>query len=329
MLNGMKDTTWIIGFDLGGTKMICALVDSSGTVVLRKREKTPSENGGKAVSDAIIGLIKSVLDEGNVDSTSLRGIGVAVPGIINREKGTISLTNIDLTDYPLRDELEAVFGCPVILDNDVNAGTWAEYCQLKPGKYRHVVGVFVGTGIGGALIINGQLYNGATGNAGEIGHMIIMDGGPLCGCGQHGCLEAFASRTAMAKDAVVAAAQGRIPQISDKTGSDIKKFKSSVFEKGLEKELKPIEDIVGRAAYHLGLGLANLAMILNPEVFIISGGFANRLGEQYLKMVGATMKAKSMKHIGDSVRLLLGTLGDDAVPLGAALLARDALSNRK
>lgn len=325
MLNDMKDTTWMIGFDLGGTKMICALVDSKGSIVLRKREKTPSEKGGKAVSQAIIDLIKDVLVEGAVEPSALIGIGVAVPGIIDRDRGTVSLTNIELEDYPLRDELKDEFGCPVVVDNDVNAGTWAEYCQLKPGKYRHVVGVFVGTGIGGAIIINGALYNGATGNAGEIGHMIIMDGGPLCGCGQHGCLEAFASRTAMAKDAVVAAAQGRIPQLSDKTGSDIKKFKSSVFEKGMEKGLKPIENIVSRAAYHLGLGLANLAMILNPDAFIISGGFANRLGNKYLEMVSKTMKEKSMKHIGTSVHLLLGALGDDAVPLGAALLARDAL----
>jgi glucokinase len=138
-------------------------------------------------------------------------------------------------------------------------------------------------------------------------------------------LEAFASRTAMAKDAVAAAAAGNLPELVEKTGTDFKKFKSSIFEKGLDKGNPTIAKIVDRAAYHLGVGLANAAMLLNPEAFVIGGGFADRLREGYLKRVTETMRSRAMTFVAKDVKVLLGALGDDAVPLGAALLAMESI----
>ncbi len=317
-------TRYHIGFDLGGTKMIAALMTEGGELVESVRQKTPGEDGADAVCQSMAELVENLLKEAKVDKTAVLSAGVAVPGIIDPSAGTVNLTNLELRDYPLRAKLEKALGVKVVLENDVNAGTWAEFKLGAVKGYRHVVGVFVGTGIGGGLILDGKLYRGRQGAAGEIGHMIIMEGGPLCGCGQFGCLEAFASRSAMAKDAVAAASAGRLPEIMDKTGTDFKRFKSSVFERGLEKNNAYMIKIVERAAFHLGVGLANVVMLLNPEAFVIGGGFADRLRKGYLNIVKDAMREHAMSELTKDVPVSLGILGDDAVPLGAALLAKEA-----
>ena len=319
----MKDQ-YCIGFDLGGTKMIAALVDDEGRVVARSRAKTPGEEGPDAVAKAMAETVRDACAQANVEVSAVVAVGAAVPGIIDPARGTVTLTNLNLTDYPLRESLERALGTKVVLENDVNAGTWAEFKVGAAKGLRHVVGVFVGTGIGGGLVLDGKLFRGSRGSAGEIGHMVIMEGGPLCGCGKYGCLEAFASRTAMAKDAVALAAAGRLPELVDKTGTDFKKFKSSVFERGLDLGNPLMLAIVDRAAYHLGIGLAAVANLLNPEAFVLGGGFADRLRSGYLERVTETMRAQAMGGVGDGIKVLLGELGDDAVPLGAALLAREA-----
>jgi glucokinase len=326
MLRSMKQSEFCVGFDLGGTKMIAALVDGEGKIIARSRGRTPGEEGADAVATAMADTIRDVCGQAGIAPTAVSAVGAAVPGVIDPVRGTVTLTNLNLKDYPLRASLEKALGVKVVLENDVNAGTWAEFASGAAKGYRHVIGVFVGTGIGGGLVLDGKLYRGARGAAGEIGHIIIRDGGPLCGCGQYGCLEAFASRTAMAKDAVAAAAAGNLPELIDKTGTDFKKFKSSVFEKGLDKGNPSITKIVDRAAYHLGVGLANVAMLLNPEAFVIGGGFADRLREGYLKRVTETMRSHAMTFVAKDIKVLLGVHGDDAVPLGAALLAREALN---
>jgi glucokinase len=322
----MSNTDYCIGFDLGGTKMIAALVAPDGSILARARSKTPGEEGADAVAEAMAATVEEVCAAAGVPKTAVAAVGAAVPGVIDPAKGSVTLTNLNLKNYPLRATLQKRLGLKVILENDVNAGTWAEYKVGAAKGLRHVVGVFVGTGIGGGLVLDGRLYRGARGSAGEVGHIIQLDGGPLCGCGQYGCLESLASRTAMAKDAVAMAAAGRLPELSERTGTDFKKFKSSAFEKGLDDGNPYIVKIVDRAAYHLGLGLANLAMVLNPEAFVIGGGFANRLRDGYLAKVVEVMKHKAMKDVVKDVKVLLGSLDDDAGPLGAALLAREALS---
>jgi len=324
MLEDMKDDAYYIGFDLGGTKMIAALVDGDGTIVARARGKTPGDEGADAVSAAMAATIQEACAQAGLPPEKVKAIGAAVPGVMDPVRGTVTLTNLNLKDYPLRANLEKALGLPVVMENDVNAGTWAEFKLGAAKGMSHVVGVFVGTGIGGGLILDGKLYRGWKGSAGEVGHLIIQEGGPLCGCGQYGCLEAFSSRNAMAKDAVSAAAAGNLPELIDKTGTDFRKFKSSIFEKGLEKGNPDIIKIVDRSAFHLGVALASVAMLLNPEAFVIGGGFADRLQERYLDIVFRTMREHAMPSVINEVQVLMGSLGDDAVPLGAALLARNS-----
>jgi glucokinase len=314
----------IIGFDLGGTKMISSIYDAEGGLLASERCKTPAELGADAVYTAIRGLLEKSIGIAGADKKRIAAIGVAVPGPIDRAKGVIlSLTNLGIADYDISAKLKADFGAAVSLENDVNAGTYGEFRHGAAEGYRHVLGVFVGTGIGGGLILDGRLYRGARGGAGEIGHMIIREGGALCGCGQRGCLEALASRLSISKDAVALAASGKLPAYVEKTGSDLRKFKSAFYEKALQDGDQHVTELIRYSAENLGIGIANAVNLLNPEVVVLGGGLAEKLGEPYRAMVDDSLRRHAMASMAKGLKLKLSSLGDEAVPRGAACVASE------
>ena len=324
----MNDNYWI-GFDLGGTKMIASLLDSSLKVQSRLKERTDAQDGVKAVLKRIAATIEALIDQSGVDRDRIRGIGVAVPGPIDRQAGLILNTpNIGFKRTPLKEYLEKATGLPVALENDVNAGTFGEYIEGAGRGFSHLVGIFPGTGIGGGLILNGKLYRGAKGNAGEVGHMIIQLDGPLCGCGQHGCLEALASRLSISKDAVGLASIGKAPITYEEAGTDIKNYKSGVFSRAWKKHERPVVELIRRSAVHLGIGMANCVNLLNPEAIILGGGLVEKLGKAYIKEAEASMRAHGMSGMVEDVRVRQARLGDDAVFVGAAALAREEIDGR-
>ena len=258
-------TEYWIGFDLGGTKMIAALLDEHYQILQRVKQRTAAHEGNNAVLKRIAETIEEVITRSNVPRESIRGIGLAAPGPMDREAGIIiSTPNLGFENIPLRRYLEKHTGLPVCLDNDVNAGTYGEFVRGAGKGLKHVVGVFLGTGIGGGLILDGKLYRGAGGNAGEVGHMIIQTEGPLCGCGQRGCLEALASRLSISKDAVALASSGKAPAIFEEAGTDITRYKSGVFAKAWKKKEPSIKELIRRSARFLGIGLSNCVNLLNP-----------------------------------------------------------------
>lgn len=312
------------GFDLGGTKMISLITDSNGKTLASCRLDTPGEQGAEAVLSAICTSIdRSLADLAGTDP-KLMGIGMAVPGLIDAKTGTIlSLTNLGIQNFAMGAHLGKRYDCPVFLENDVNAGVWGEYRLGAAKGYNHVVGAFVGTGIGGGLILDGRLYRGANGVAGEIGHMIVRAGGALCGCGQHGCLEALSSRLSLSKDAAAMAASGKLGDLTKKTGTDIKKFKSSFFATAYKSGQKDLVKLIDTSARNLGIGMANLVNILDPQAVLLGGGLVEKLGEPYIALVEAAMREHAMPVMAQKVKLLVSSLGDDAVPLGAACLAME------
>jgi glucokinase len=227
-------------------------------------------------------------------------------------------------DYPLGEELSGLFGAPSFLENDVQAGVYGELRAGALRGKRNAVGVFVGTGIGGGIVIDGKLYRGATGSAGEVGHMILLEGGAACGCGNYGCLEALASRTAMAKDAIAQASTGKAPALYDLAGSDLRKVRSSVLFDSIEAGDKSVKKAVDRAASWLGVGLANLVHVLNPEAIVVGGGVVTRFGQKFLDRSIASMEEHLMPGLSSTVKVLLSELGDLAVPTGTACIALEA-----
>ena len=323
-----KDERIYVGVDLGGTKILSAAFDSKLRVLATEKIKTPKDGVASSIVSALSEAVGSVVEgAGSKGGSALRlgGVGVAVPGPLDRARGIVKYTpNMGFKDYPLGEELSRLFGAPFFLENDVQAGVYGE---LRAGALlgrRNAVGVFIGTGIGGGVVIDGKLYRGATGSAGEVGHMILHEGGAACGCGNYGCLEALASRTAMAKEAVHQASTGKAPALLELAGTDIRRYRSSALYESIEQGDKGVKKAVDRAAFWLGVGLANLVHVLNPEAIVVGGGVVTRFGKKFLDRATASMEEHLMPGLSGTVEVLLTGLGDLAVSTGAACVALEA-----
>jgi len=325
-----KDERIFVGVDLGGTKILSAAFDSKLKVLASQKVKTPRDGAASSIVGAIEEAVRGVVEEARPKSGAaleLGGVGVAVPGPLDRARGIVKYTpNMGFKDYRLGEELSRLFGAPSFLENDVQAGVYGELRAGALRGRRNAVGVFIGTGIGGGIVIDGKLYRGATGSAGEVGHMILLEGGAACGCGNYGCLEALASRTAMAKDAIHQAATGKAPALLDLAGTDLRKCRSSVLYESIEKGDKGVKKAVDRAAIWLGVGLANLVHVLNPEAIVVGGGVVTRFGKKFLDRATDSMEAHLMPGLSGTVEVLLTELGDLAVSTGAACVALEEAS---
>lgn len=319
----MENGQVLIGFDLGGTKMLSGVVDpESNAIIASKKKKTAAESEEELVQDIRAAIDRS-LEKAEKSKENLAAIGIAVPGPVDFEKGILLETpNIGVKNMPLRKDLEDVYGVPVLLENDVNAGLWGEYVAGCARGFSHVVGVFPGTGIGGGLVLDGKLYRGAGGGAGEVGHMTVLLDGPLCGCGNRGCLEAVASKTAVAREIVQLAARGLAPTVLAETECDIRRVKSSVIEKAIAAGESAVEESLNKSAEYLGVGLANIVNIFNPEVVVLGGGLVEKFGADYVSRAETVMRSRAMRRLQDQVTIRVTELGDAAVVVGAASLVR-------
>ncbi len=320
-------TEYWIGFDLGGTKMIAALLDSKLQVLQRIKKRTSPQDGNSAVLKRICSTIEEVMTLAGISSEQVGGIGLAVPGPMDRDAGIIIDTpNLGFQNLALKPYVEQHTGLRVILENDVSAGTYGEFVRGAGQGYRDLIGVFLGTGIGAGLILNGRLYRGKSGNAGEFGHMIIQTDGPMCGCGRKGCVEALASRLSISKDAVSLASSGKAPVLHELAGTDISLYKSGVFKQAWKKKDPAVRELIQRSAHYLGIGLANAVNLLNPEAVILGGGLIEKIGKPYLTAARDSMRTYAQPGIAEDVTVLPTKLGDDAVLIGAAALAAEELT---
>jgi glucokinase len=320
----MAKKTRVIGFDMGGTKMLAVVLDEKYQPCGRAKVRTPVGAGNKQMVDAISDLVSEALADSGDGPSNIAAMGIAVPGPIDRAEGrVISMPNVDMRDFALRDALQKRIGVPVVLENDVNAGTYGELVAGAAKGARHVIAMFPGTGVGGGIIIDGRLYRGRTGSAGEFGHMIVDAGGRRCGCGKYGCLEALSSKTAIAKELVHLAQNGHAPTVLAKAGTDIARIKSGVIEKAMDAGERAVIEVVERAAWYLGVGLGSLVDIFDPDLVVVGGGLVEKLGKRYLGPVEASMREHSM--IDSDVSLVAASLGDDSVIVGSAALALQEL----
>jgi len=317
----------VIGFDLGGTKMLATIYDPDGKAIGSSKRKTRGDQSADGIFADICQTLFKAIAEANLTPEDLAGIGVGAPGPLDMAKGILLATpNLNLRRFPLKDRLGKEFKCPVVVENDVNAGTYGEFVAGAAKGFKHVLGAFPGTGIGGGLVLDGKLYRGATGAAGEIGHMILQADGPLCGCGQRGCLEALASRTAIAKEAIGLAANGTSPTIMVQSGTDLRRVTSKALKKAVEAKEAPVIALINRSATYLGMGIANAVNLLNPEVVVVGGGLVEKFGRDYLKTVETALRRFAMPGLVADVKLVAAKLGDDAVARGAAALLLVALA---
>lgn len=322
-MTNRKDDKLYLGVDVGGTKILAALARRSGKILGRKRATTPRGDDPQETVAAITGAIRELLKENGVARRDICALGLAVPGVVDPEQGRVVVTpNMNLSGVKLVPLMQETFRMPIALGNDVNLGTLGEYWLGSAALADSAVGIFIGTGIGGGIIIDGKLIVGHRGVAGEIGHMRVRRDGPQCGCGAHGCLEAFASRTAIERELRQAIGQGRSSVLTELTQGDLSVIRSSVLRRALADGDALVKEVVAEAAQNLGEACLQIRHLLDPEVIVLGGGLIEACKFFILPIVQDTVAADPLPGIFAGGKVVVSSLGDDAVVLGAVALAQ-------
>lgn len=314
-----------LGFDLGGTKMMAVVFDGDFKPVASARAKTKGAEGADEVLLRIRGTIDEALQQAKIEADGLGGIGVGCPGPLDLDRGVIlQAPNLGWHDVPLKAALEKAFKCRTVIANDVDAGTYGEFRFGAGRGARCVLGVFPGTGIGGACVYEGRIIRGRTGSCMEIGHVRIEPDGRLCGCGRRGCLESVASRLAISAEAAAAVYRGEAPALRRLAGTDLAEIKSGTLAKAIKAGDSVIESIVRGAARRIGSAVADAVNLLAPDIVVLGGGLVEALPDILLGEARKAICAQAMKAFTKDIKILAAELGDNATAMGAAALAAAA-----
>lgn len=321
---------YYIGVDIGGTKIAAALVDSQGHILANGKIATPRQGAGLQIFNCTKKLIQDLLKKRSIDAVDFEGIGVGVPGIIKPNRKDILITpNVNLSGFPLAKKLEEGFKTNVVLGNDVNLGMLGEK-WLGIGKdVDHAIGLFPGTGLGGAIIIDGKLVSGTQGAAGELGHVIMDLHSDKQSAGVYGSLEALASRRAIERDIREGLKQGEESVVTEllKKKSDV--IKSGVIAKALAKKDALVMRVIDEACDVLGKACISMRHIFNPQMIIFGGGVIEACGDYMLPRIRKVSEGDPFFKDIDHCQIESSVLRDDAVILGAvALLRQDLNKNR-
>jgi glucokinase len=309
------------GIDLGGTKIQTVVVDGRWKVLGGARRPTPSSGGPEDVAEQMAEALRDAAEVAGVEPGKLDGVGVGSPGIVNGRTGTVSQArNLPgwEEEFELGPWLGKRFGSRVRVGNDVQVATEAEFSLGAGRPYKSLVGVFWGTGVGGGLVLNGKPWLGR-GEAGEIGHIVVKNGGARCPCGRRGCMEAYAGRAAMEARARRKHEKGRktdLFKIMEKHGRD--RLTSGIWERALEEGDPLATELIDRAVGALGAGIASVINLLDVEAVIIGGGLGTRLGEPYAERIVKEMGPHLFVD-DNPPAVKVAALGDLGGAIGAAL----------
>ena len=317
-----KNTRYVIGVDLGGTKISVGAMHADGTSRhAMHSQPTLAADGADAVVGRIVSMISTTIAQTMQETGAARedflGVGIGSPGPLDRKRGLVITTpNLGWTNFPLRDRVAEESGLRATLDNDANCATLGEWWIGAAQGAQNVVGITIGTGIGGGLILDGKLYHGASDAAGEIGHTTIDSTGRRCNCGNYGCLEAYASGPAIAnraREALVLTPDSIIVEMAGGNPADI--TAQMVYDaSGKGDELA--RDVVRETARFIGTGVANLLNIFNPDVVVLAGGVA-QAGEDLFGPLRAEVRRRAFKPAVDACRIVAGELDGAAGVVGA------------
>ena len=318
---------FIVGVDLGGTNIAAGAMPTDGTREIAMRMiPTLAEGGAGAVVDRIAALVEDVIAETISETGAARsdflGVGIGSPGPLDRARGVVIVTpNLGWRDFPLRDEVSKRVNLPATLDNDANCATLGEWwCGAAKGG-RNVVGMTIGTGIGGGLILDGKLYHGSADSAGEIGHTTIDSTGRRCKCGNYGCLEAYTSGPAIAERARETLEGDDDSLLVGMVDGDLKKITAQTVFEAAKRGDRVASEVVRDTAHFLGVGVSNLLNIFNPDVFVIAGG-VTQAGDLLFDPLRAEVRRRAFKPAVDACRIVAGALPLSAGVVGAVATFR-------
>ncbi|HTL56177.1 MAG TPA: ROK family protein [Candidatus Limnocylindrales bacterium] len=315
-----------VGLDLGGTKILAGVFDHSMECIGSAKLSTKSQRGVDKVVERIARCIQDAVDESDLAMKQIAGVGVGAPGAVDYENGTVIFApNLEgWKDVPLKKDLEKVLDVPVFVENDCNIAALGVYVAELKSKPRSMVGIFIGTGIGAGLVVDGELYGGFNHTAGEIGHMVLEVSGPKCGCGNKGCLEALASRTAIFQQIKAGIKDGQKTILTEMLGDNLEDLRSGDLRKAIRRGDKFVDRVVESAAEYIGIATANIINVLNPEVVVLGGGVIEALADEMMGVIVETAADYAMPGTMKGVEIVASKLGDNAGITGGAVLARRA-----
>lgn len=306
-----------LGIDLGGTKMHAVVVDSKGKVLATARRPTKPEDGYKAVLKRLVVTAHEVAEEAGLQVKDFPAIGLGMPGPIDDRRGVVHLApNLGWRDRAVADDLKKLIKRSVVLGNDVNFGCLGEATYGCATGSASAFAAFVGTGLGGGVVLNGRLENGLHGFAGEIGHIPAPFGDAPCACGLKGCLETSASKIGIIRLILEQQQRGIKSLIGLKKGDRVK---SSQLRDAWKRKCPATRAAVTQSCRALGWGLGAVAAVIDPQVFVLGGGVMEAMGRELLPLVRSGMEEFSMSYRERKPDLRLAALGDDAVAIGAAV----------
>lgn len=311
---------YAIGIDLGGTKILTGIVNKgSGEVLYSIKQKTGKEKDAESIVEKLKFSIKEIIETSHFDIAQIDSIGIGAPGQVDRERGIlVSAPNLNCENLNLKAILEREFFIPTFIGNDVEIATLGEM-KFGAGKgFNDFVCIFVGTGVGSGIAQNGRVRHGATGTAGEIGHIIVDAGGRPCGCGGNGCLEAYASRTAIEARIMGALKKGRASVITDYMRDD-RAISSKMIKKALDHHDELITHVLFEASDYLSNGLATIINFYNPELIVLGGGLIDAVDEFYERTI-TKAKAKALPLPASKIQFRKAKLGDFSGVVGACFL---------
>ncbi|MCZ7637988.1 MAG: ROK family protein [Verrucomicrobia bacterium] len=289
----------------------------------RSKKSTKAQRGPDAVLDRVAACVLEAIDECDLQVKQARGLGIGAPGACDPDSGTVIFApNLGWKHFPLKKELEKRLNLPVFIENDCNLQTLGVYAKELQSKPKSLVGIFLGTGIGAGIILDGKPFSGFNRTAGEIGHMVLQVGGPKCACGNRGCFEALASRSAIFKMIESAVKDGQKTALTDLLGPGLEDMRSGDLRKAIKRGDKLVERIVEEAAEYTGIAVANVINLLNPEVVVIGGGLMDALEDDMMAIIVETAHDYAMNGTDHGIEILPSKLGDDAGITGGAVLAK-------
>jgi glucokinase len=316
---------YLVSVDFGGTKILAALINEKFEIVDRCKLPTEVTEDKSAMINAIALAVNTVLTQNNVTQNDVEALCIGVPGSVDFEKGTVGTApNLGIKNFNFRKELEKQFSVPILVENDVNlAALGINKFEIDNEKSKNILVVFVGTGIGGALILNGKLYRGSSFFAGEIGHFVVQKNGPKCGCGKKGCFEAIASRTAIVRELNKELRKKRRSILTTLVPKG-KQIKSKTLAQAIKKKDSLTTKQVTLACQVIGETLGSITNILNVDRIVLGGGVIEALHKFMVPKIKESFKSTVMAEIGKSVTIVATKLGDDAAIYGGIALAEEA-----
>ncbi len=318
-----------ICLDIGGTKVLGAVFDQNRNIIYRLKKKT--KEGGdstKNVEQVILKVVKEVISASGIKKSEIRAIAAGAPGVIDQEKGIVLFSpNLPWKDYDIRSAVEKEIGIPFYIGNDVNVGVLGEYHYGAAKGYHNVVGFFVGTGMGGGLILDDRLYTGHRFKGAEYGHMIMNPEGPVCSCGQRGCLEIYSAKRGMSSYMLQQIARGRTSLMEGRFENGT--FRSKFLKKALLQNDPVATEAVERSCHYLAVATGNMINTFSPDIVVFGGGVIEACGDIFMEKILREVDRYCMPSIRDTVELKKAALGDDSILYGALSMIEAETAKKK